>query len=151
MATQEKEYIARLFLDRLDSIQQTLIEILDVLKTLVDKNTNIMNFLISSGLPTGMLSTVEVAITPTPVLLIKNDSLPLMRIRITNDDAAQPLWVGTNNVSSLNGEVIYAGQFRDFVITQGMSIFGVCVVASIVARLSNLADPLGELKAQGLV
>ena len=148
---QEKEYIARQLFDRMDSIQTTLIKTLEALTTLVDKNTNIMNYLLSNSLPASMLNTVEVTVTPTPQLLVKNDSLPLMRMRITNDDAAQPLWVGTSNVSNLNGEVIAAGDYRDFSIPQGLSIFGVCVVATISVRLSTLSDPLGELKAQGLV
>lgn len=110
----------------------------------------LLRLLVAQVLPSSPSRTSETRVNSiTPTLLYSNDSTTFQRVVITNDDVAQPIWIGDRNVSLLIGEVMIAQDQRIFVVPRGASIYAICAVATVSVRISegyNLVDmmrPLG--------
>jgi len=104
----------------------------------VDRFTKL---LIAQGLPSSPARTREFtinAITPTPIY--SNDSTIFQRIDVTNDDPAQPCWLGDRNVSPITGQVLLAQNTRAFTIPRGAELYAICVVATLSVRVAEGYD-----------
>ena len=150
--------IARELLKSLDNIAAWLAKISGQLAA-QDKATieqfgrvrDVLDILVAQSLPGSPEVTEEVTVLGgagvAPTLLIKNDSVPLLRVNITNDDPAQPLWVGTANVLPTMGRVVIAQTTIPYVLPLGAEVWGVCVVGFISVRIEKCYDLLGRIEA----
>lgn len=96
----------------------------------------VSEMLLAASLPSAPQLTEEMPVTTVASRLVINESLPLMRVVITNDDGAQPLWISKKGVLRATGRVILAQQSIPFVLPEGGEIWGVCPVPFISVRIS---------------
>ncbi len=140
------DHTARELQTRLDSIAvwlQTISGQLDMQLQVLggdQKTRHLLELLVGQAMPAAPEITREITVTtgPPPTLLATNESLILRRIDITNDDPAQPLWVGAAGVLPSMGRVVLAQDTIPYVLPMGTSVFGVCVVPTISVRVSDL-------------
>jgi len=108
------------------------------------KIQSLLDLFASLGLPSSPQLTRELTVNAaTATLLYRNDSLPFRRIEITNDDPAQPIWVGKRNVTTQLGRVQIAQTTEPYVLPQGDELWAICVVATLSVRISESYDLLG--------
>lgn len=115
------------------------------------KVRNVLDILVAQSLPASPETTEEVTVFGgagiSPILLAKNDSVPLLRVNITNDDPAQPLWVGTANVLPTMGRVVIAQTTIPYNLVLGAEVWGICAVGFISVRIEKCYDVLARLEA----
>lgn len=150
--------MARELLKRLDNMTAWLAKISGQLAA-QDKATieqfgrvrNILDILAAQSLPGSPEVTEEVTVFGgagvAPTLLVKNDSVPLLRVNITNDDPAQPLWCGTANVLPSMGRVVIAQTTIPYVLPLGAEVWGICAVGFISVRIERCYDLLAHIEA----
>lgn len=150
--------IARGLLTRLDNITALLTRISGQLakddRATIEqfgKVRNVLDILVAQALPGSPETTEEVTVYGgagvAPTLLVKNDSVPFLRVNITDDDPAQPLWVGTANVLPTMGRVILAQSTVTYVLPLGAEVWGICVVGFISVRIERCYELLGRVEA----
>ncbi len=105
--------------------------------------------LLAAALPSSPALTTEVAVATRSTRLAVNNSADLMRIVVTNDDPAQPIWLGGRDVLITNGEVLVPQASVPFNLAKGKDIWAVCAAGTVSARITQLHDPLALLIQQG--
>lgn len=147
MPVTEYEYFMRIVIERLD-------EIIDILRNLPKpKPTEIeevLRLLTSAVVPASPNVTRELTIGTTASIIIQNLALPFARVDITDDDPAQPLWLGGRDVTTNIGRVVQPRTTVPYVLPMGAELYGVCNVATISIRVSELYEPYGILKSLGI-
>lgn len=96
--------------------------------------------LVSQLIPSIPAITREIQVSTIPTLIFVNDSRPYLFITVTNDDPAQQLYVSDRSVSINNGRRINAQATIPYVLPQGTSLYGVCIVGSISVRVAEGYD-----------
>ena len=112
---------------------------LDMSRTPValQETTNMLQELcLASVMPSAPQRTEEFTVGATQVILARNDSRPLIRVEVTNDDVAQPLWVSQIGVLVATGRIILAQQTAAFVLPEGEQLAGICAIPSNSIRVS---------------
>lgn len=149
------EQTGRALLERLDVMNAWLAQISGQLATQEEQQTagyieqagkiqSLLDLFASLGLPSSPQYTTEVTVNAvTPTLLYRNDSLPFRRIRVTNDDPAQWIYLGKRNVNIQLGEILMGQTFIDYVLPQGDEMWAICMVATVSVRISEAYDLLG--------
>lgn len=139
-----------LALDKLDTIIELLLYMnglrsLDELRSpdmsrspiALQEMTNMLQELcLASVMPSAPERVEEFAVGNTEVTLARNDSRPLVRVEVTNDDVAQPLWVSKTGVLVTTGRIILAQTTAAFVLPVGEVIAGICQIPAISVRVS---------------
>lgn len=111
------------------------------------KEIRINNILLAASLPSApeISSLVTVNITPTPIF--ENVSRSILHLKITNNDPAQPIFLGGPGVTVGDGEQLLAQQSVIFTLGYGQRLFAVCFVAGILpTRISQGFDFLTALR-----
>lgn len=109
---------------------------------------SLLELLVSMQLPSAPSLAETIAVpSANAVLLCLNNSQTYQRYSVTNDDPAQPLWVGPDaGVMTTNGRVIIAQTTQDFVIPKGGEIWGICMAGAISVRVSTGYDFVGGVQ-----
>lgn len=150
--------LARELIKSLDNITAWLAQISGQLaaqeRATVDqfgKVRDVLDILVAQSLPGSPETTEEVTVFGgagiPPTLLVKNDSVPLLRVNITNDDPAQPLWVGNANVLTTMGRVVLAQTTIPYNMPLGAEVWGICAVGFISVRIERCYDLLARIEA----
>jgi hypothetical protein len=101
------------------------------------QTTNMLQELcLAASMPSAPQRTEEFTVGNVQVVLAQNESRPLIRVEVTNDDVAQPLWVSQIGVLVATGRVILAQQTAAFVLPEGQRLAGICVIPNISVRVS---------------
>lgn len=101
----------------------------------------LMELMLAATIPSAPESTEEFTVGILEVELARNESLPLMRVEVTNDNVAMPLWVSAKRgVLVTTGRVILAQVTTPFVIAQGHSLWGICPLPNASIRVSRAFD-----------
>jgi len=109
------------------------------------KMQSLLDWFGALALPASPQITREVTVGAViPQLLYKNDTHPFKRIVVTDDDPAQWIYVGNQNVNINIGEIIPAQGSGVYVIAQGQSLWAICMVATVSVRVSESVDLLGR-------
>ena len=102
-----------------------------------EKRLDVIKYMLAAALPSTPMVTEPLTVSTTAVVLYENQSEPLLRISVSNDDLAQPMWIGPQqSVSHLTGARILGTEWRDFVMPIGSKLWGVTDVGFISARIS---------------
>ena len=97
------------------------------------------------ALPASPQLTREVTVNAvTSTLLYQNVTHPFKRIVVTDDDPAQWIYVGNQNVNINIGEIVPVQDPRAFVIAQGQSLWAICMAATVSVRISESVDLLSR-------
>lgn len=110
-----------------------------------DKNARINNILLST-LVSSFPAYHQPMTINTTVEEITRATGKYRAVRIYNNDPAQPLWHGRDNLTIATGEVLRAGQEAIRVLAPGDVLYGVCRVGTINIRVSILEDLNSVLK-----
>ncbi len=108
----------------------------------IDQDRNmLLELFLAASLPSSPGTVEEFTVTNVEVQLAINQSIPLQRVSITNDNVAQPLWVtGKKGVLVTTGRLILPQETEDFVIPDGHSLWGICAIPNISVRVSTGYD-----------
>lgn len=101
-----------------------------------DRRLDELLYITAAALPSTPILTEPLTVTTTETLLYENQSEPLLRITISNDDIAQPMWIGPQSVRHFTGEIVPGGFWRGFVMPMGSSLWGITDVGFISVRVS---------------
>lgn len=102
-----------------------------------EKRLDAIKYIIAAALPSTPMVTEPLTISTTPAVLYENQGEALLRISVSNDDFAQPMWIGPQqSVNHLTGARIPGTEWRDFVMPVGSKLWGVTDVGFISARIS---------------
>ena len=149
--------LAREIISRMDRQNDLLAQVLALLAEdrarLTDqfgRVRSILDIVACAGIPASPQNTRELTVTPAPRMLASNESVPLARVDITNDDPAQPLWVSGPNVLVNTGRVILAQTTVPYILPRGTEVWGVCAIAFISVRVSELYNIMGMLETTHL-
>lgn len=108
---------------------------------------NAQDLLLAMALPSSPARTREVTINAvTPTQLAINESQPLIRVDVTNDDPAQMCWLGDRAVLPSMGRVLTAQNTIPYVLLKGREVYAICAVATISMRISEGYDLIGILR-----
>lgn len=115
----------------------------------IQQDTNmLMEMLLSALVPSAPESTEEFTVGVAEVRLAQNESQPMMRVEITNDNVAMPLWItGKQGVLVTTGRIILAQTTAVFVLPLGHSLWGICPIPNASIRVSRGFDFFNILKA----
>lgn len=100
------------------------------------KRQDAIETMLAAALPSTPIFTEPLVVTTTETLLYENQSEPLCRITVSNDDIAQPMWIGPQGVTHLTGEQVPGTTWREFVMPIGSSLWGITDVGFISVRIS---------------
>lgn len=103
---------------------------------LSETSNMLQELLLASLMPSAPESTEEFAVGNIEVTLAENESLPLVRVEVTNDDVAQPLWVSHEGVLVATGRIIMPQTTEAFVLPEGERLAGICVIPAVSVRVS---------------
>ena len=107
----------------------------------------LMRLLLAQVVQASPARTIEFTINNvTPTLIFSNNASSYQRIEVTNDDPAQPCWIGDRNVTPLSGQVLLAQQTRAYVLPRGAELYTICTVATISVRVAICYDLVGYLE-----
>jgi len=84
-------------------------------------------------------------ITPVAQEITRNVSAKYIAVRIYNNDAAQPLWYGRDNLTLANGEMLPFGQTMIRILAPGDVLYGMCMVGVVNIRFAILENFYAEL------
>lgn len=104
--------------------------------SLQETSNMLQELFLASVMPSAPQRTEEFTVGATQEILARNDSRPLIRVEVTNDDVAQPLWVSQTGVLVATGRIILAQQTAAFVLPEGEELAGICVIPAISVRVS---------------
>ena len=103
---------------------------------LQEEGNLLLELMVAASLPSAPERVEGYQVGNVEVQLAQNESTPLMRVEVTNDNVAQPLWVAQRGVLFTTGRQIVALQTQAFVIPQGSALFGICAIPFINVRVS---------------
>ena len=95
-----------------------------------------VKWMLAAALPSTPATSMEVTVPTTTVMLYENQSEPLLRVTISNDDLAQSIWVGPEGVNINIGERINGRDWRAFVMPSGTALYAVTDVGAVSARVA---------------
>ena len=101
-----------------------------------EKSQDAIKYMLAAALPSAPMVTEPLIVDASGVLLYENQSEPVMRVTIANDDVAQPMWIGPQGVNHLTGQQIPGTSWRDFVLPMGESLWGITDIGFISVRIS---------------
>lgn len=96
----------------------------------------LMELMIAAVLPSAPSLTETYQVTSTETCIASNESIPLMRVDVTNDNVAQPCWVSKKGVLTTSGRRIRAQDTVSFVLPQGAQLYAICAIPWISVRVS---------------
>lgn len=100
------------------------------------KRQDTIEAILASLPPSTPILTEPLTVTTTETLLYENQGEALCRITVSNDDVAQPMWIGPQGVTHLTGEQVPGTTWREFVMPIGSSLWGITDVGFISVRVS---------------
>lgn len=157
---------AAMILDRLDKVVDLLqiqaglpptthyiqdIERIDTPAQLARDQNYVMEMLLSALVPSAPSIVEAYQVSNVETLLASNESIPLMRVEVTNDNVAQALWVARRGVLPTTGRRIIPLTTVPFVLPMGTVLTGICAIPWISVRVSIGYDffaILQDLKAR---
>jgi len=105
------------------------------------KRQNLLSeLMLAAVLPSAPALTETYRVTPSEVCIASNESIPLMRVEVTNDNVAQPCWVSKKGVLTTSGRRIRAQETVPFVLPNGSQLYAVCAIPWISVRVSIAYD-----------
>jgi hypothetical protein len=110
-----------------------------------DRNARIANIL-SSAIINQLPAYHQSMTITTTVQEITRATGKYRAVRLYNNDPAQPLWHGRDNLTIANGEILRPGFDTIRVLAPGDVIYGVCLAATINIRFAVLEDLNAELR-----
>jgi hypothetical protein len=147
------ENLVRRLIDPLNLILQAINRLIDGASVGSDKYAKIQNVLTSATVQAFPNAHQQVIVTTTMTEIARNVSADYIAVRITDADAAQELYYGRDNLTTLNGEVLYAGQNVTRILCPGDVMYGIVRVFQVsirVARLQNLNEEIKKLPEERL-
>jgi hypothetical protein len=119
----------------------------NVLQTGNQQIDRLLRLLLAQVVQASPARTIEFTINNvTPTLIYGNNSSEYQRIEVTNDDPAQPCWIGDRNVTPLSGQVLLAQRTTAYVLPRGAELYTICAVATISVRVAVCYDLVGYLE-----
>ena len=128
--------LARMFSEGLTAAAQTA------------RQNELLEYLVAAALPSAPENARQMTVGTTEELLADNESMPLMRVDVTNLDVAQPLLVSKRGVTVLSGIQVVARQTLPFVLPNGAQLFGIVNLGSVNITVSegyNMRPKLHQL------
>jgi hypothetical protein len=147
------ELLARKLKVPLDLLLDAINRLIGVMSFRSDKYAKIQNVLTSATVQAFPTSHQQVIVTTQMTEIARNVSADYIAIRITDADIAQELYYGRDNLTTLNGEVLYAQQNVTRILCPGDVLYGIVRVFQIsirLARLQNLNEELRKLPEERL-
>ena len=147
------ELLARKLIVPLDLLRGAINRLIDVMSFRSEKYAKIQNVLTSATVQAFPTSHQQVIVTTQMTEIARNVSAEYIAIRITDADIAQELYYGRDNLTTLNGEVLYAQQNVTRILCPGDVLYGIVRVFQIsirLARLQNLNEELKKLPEERL-
>ena len=136
----------RQIIDGLNAINNSLQIISQQIK---EKDDKMLKLIASAGLPGFPHSTEQKTVGMTSVLLWRNESQVIQRIRIENLDVGQDLTVGPgNNVTVTNGFTVNIRTWQDHTLSPGQEIWGIVAVATIQVAVGRVKDAYADLTSR---
>lgn len=118
-----------------------------------DKGNNAtLEMLVAASLPSSPDMQAPVTISPVAGIIASNQTSGLQYIVVSNDDIAQPMWVGPEGVLNSTGRRIPQRGSVPFVLAPGAALWGICNVATLSARVSRgypIAGLVGAVRTEG--
>lgn len=113
--------------------------------------SKVLEVLVAASLPSApeQVQTYTVGTQEEP--LAKNESMPLMRVSVTNLNVAQPLLVSKKGVVPSAGGIILARGTEHYVLPIGSSLYGIVAVGTILVSVGtgyDIQTRVSELLAQ---
>ena len=124
---------------------RSLIELLDITSRRRDRYARIENILTSTLVNAFPVYHQGMNITPVAQEITRNVSAKYIAVRIYNNDAAQPLWYGRDNLTLANGEMLPFGQTMIRILAPGDVLYGMCMVGVVNIRFAILENFYAEL------
>ena len=120
-------------------------ELLDITSRRRDRLLHIQNILLSTLVNSFPVYHQGMNITPVVQEITRNVSAKYIAVRIYNNDVAQPLWYGKDNLTLANGEMLPWGQTMVRILAPGDVIYGMCTVGTVNIRVAVLENLYAEL------
>lgn len=117
------------------------------------KEQNLLTeLMLAAVVPSAPALTETYRVTSSETCIASNESIPLMRVEVTNDNIAQPCWVSKKGVLTTSGRRIRAQETVPFVLPRGTQLFAICAIPWISVRVSIAYDfyaILDQIRARG--
>jgi len=131
-------------------IIEPIYELIDAINKLIitpgsDRNARKLNIMTSALLANSFPAYHQAMTITTVVQEITRNTGRYRAIRIYNNDGAQSLWYGRDNLTVANGEILPFGQTVVRVLAPGDVMYGVCLAGTINIRFAILEDLNAEL------
>lgn len=126
---QIQNFNERLVLERLD-------ELINILLTQQAIFDTVLRGLVAGVVPMAPAFSQTIVVGATPTLLVENTVMSLMKVEITNDDIAVPLYVGNRDVIVPAGRLIQPGNTIFYNLRKGQKLYGTVAVGAINVIIS---------------
>lgn len=94
-----------------------------------------LEIMLAASLPSAPQNVQTYTVGTAEVLLASNQSMPLMRIDVTNLNVAQPLLVSKKGVVTSAGGIILARDTKNFVLPHGSELWGIVALGTILVTV----------------
>lgn len=140
---------ARMIIDRFDILNDNIRELIEAVKVsgggpaavnVAGMERLLLESLVAASLPSAPRDTHPITVGILETVLAENESQALLGVEITNDDPAQPLWIGNKGVLVASGRVVRPQETVTKVLPIGKTVYGICVLATISVRVSEAFD-----------
>jgi len=92
--------------------------------------------LLAASMPSAPSMTEAYRVSNIETRIAINESMPLMRVEVTNDNIAQDCWISIRGVLRTTGRLIRVRDTIPFVLPMGASMFAICNIPWISVRVS---------------
>ena len=124
------------------------VQVIEGQQPLLGQISEMLQYLTAAIVQSAARNNRVVPVLPTPTPLAQNESEPLLQVEITNDNLAQPIWLGGENVLMGTGRRLQPMTSVTRTLPAGSSLWAVCnvgIVNAIVAEGFNLVAGLRTL------